>query len=116
MQHLERFGFTWENSAIEFKYSVELSTDKKVIKKYRKITRKKLSEDELRITSIELDKTKPESSNNFTRRSQLFAYFWNKPIMKEWHKELKSSTRVVFLEQITFLFQNFTTIRNVKIG
>ena len=35
MQHLEKFGFTWENSAIEFKYSVELSTDKKVIKKYR---------------------------------------------------------------------------------
>ena len=29
MQHLEKFGFTWENSTIEFKYSVELSTDKK---------------------------------------------------------------------------------------
>ena len=37
MQHLEKFGFTWENSTIEFKYSVELSTDKKkkLIKEYR---------------------------------------------------------------------------------
>ena len=35
MQHLEKFGFTWENSTIEFKYSVELSTDKKkLIKEY----------------------------------------------------------------------------------
>ena len=33
MQHLEKFGFTWENSTIEFKYSVELSTDKKKINK-----------------------------------------------------------------------------------
>ena len=67
----------------------------------RKITRKKLSEDEQRITSIELDKKNPESSNNFTRRSQLFAYFWNKPIMKEWYKELKSSTRVVYFTTLT---------------
>ena len=33
MQHLEKFGFTWENSTIEFKYSVELLTDKKKINK-----------------------------------------------------------------------------------
>ena len=29
MQHLDNFDFTWKNSAIKFKYSVELSTDKK---------------------------------------------------------------------------------------
>ena len=33
MQHLEKFSFTWENSTIAFKYSVELSTDKKKINK-----------------------------------------------------------------------------------
>ena len=60
-----------------------------------KITRKKLFVDEQRITSVELDKTKPESSNSFTIRSNLFAYFWNEPIMKEWYKELKSTTSVV---------------------
>ena len=45
MQHPEKFGFTRENSTIEFKYSVELSTDKKkLIKKYRfEITRKKIN-------------------------------------------------------------------------
>ena len=39
------------------------------------ITRKNFIVDEQRITSIELDKTKPESCNSFTIRSQLFAYF-----------------------------------------
>ena len=48
-----------------------------------KITRKKLIVDEQRIMSIELEKTKPESCNSFTIRSQLFAYFWNETIMKE---------------------------------
>ena len=36
MQHLEKFGFTWENSTIKVKYLVELSTDKKkLIKNYK---------------------------------------------------------------------------------
>ena len=71
MQHLEKFGSTWKNSTIKFKYSVELSTDKKINKKLQmgKITRKKLIVDEQRIKGVELCKTKPESSNNFTIRS-----------------------------------------------
>ena len=27
-EHLEKFKFEWENEPLEFKYSVELSTDK----------------------------------------------------------------------------------------
>ena len=50
--HLEKFGFEWQDASIEFKYSVELSTDKKkLIKKINmgKKTRKKMFIDESRL-------------------------------------------------------------------
>ena len=31
--HLERFGFTWKNDQLEFKYTVKLSAGKKINKK-----------------------------------------------------------------------------------
>ena len=34
---LEKFGFKWDNAAIQFKYSVKLSSDKK------KLTKKKVN-------------------------------------------------------------------------
>ena len=34
-------------------------------------------------------------------RSQLFGYFWNEPIMKEWYKELKSTTRAIHFTTLT---------------
>ena len=43
---LEKFGFKWEDAAIEFKYSVKLSSDKKKINKKivnGKICKKKVS-------------------------------------------------------------------------
>ena len=36
MVHLEKFGFEWEDTSLEFKYSVEFSTDKKMNKKFTK--------------------------------------------------------------------------------
>ena len=34
IQHLEKYGFVWEHSTLEFKYSVEFSKDKnKLIRK-----------------------------------------------------------------------------------
>ena len=52
-EHLEKFKFEWENEPLEFKYSVELSTDKSqlTIKKWQweKKKRKLLFIDESRI-------------------------------------------------------------------
>ena len=45
MLHLEKYGFRWEDTSLEFKYSVRLSPDKKgLIRKVsiRKTSRKKL--------------------------------------------------------------------------
>ena len=39
IQHLEKYGFVWEHSALEFKYSVEFSKDKN--KLIRKMTMEK---------------------------------------------------------------------------
>ena len=36
MVHLEKFGFEWEDTSLEFKYSVEFLTDKKMNKKFTK--------------------------------------------------------------------------------
>ena len=36
MVHLEKFGLEWEDTSLEFKYSVEFSTDKKMNKKFTK--------------------------------------------------------------------------------
>ena len=50
--HLEKFGFEWQDASIEFKYSVELSTNKKkIIKKINmgKTTRKKTFIDKPRL-------------------------------------------------------------------
>ena len=43
--HLEKFVFLWQDTSLEFRYSVVLSTDKKKINKknqYRKINKKKI--------------------------------------------------------------------------
>lgn len=48
---LEKFGFKWEDAAIEFKYSVKLSSDKKKLTKklsMGKFARKKLVLDKSR--------------------------------------------------------------------
>ena len=29
MEHLEKYGFEWENASLQFKYEIKLSTDKK---------------------------------------------------------------------------------------
>ena len=52
MIHLEKFGFEWEDTNLEFKYSVKFSNNKKkLIKKMDmgKTTRKKLFLDESRL-------------------------------------------------------------------
>ena len=72
------------------------------------ITRKNFIVDEQRITSIELDKTKPESCNSFTIRSQLFAYFWTSGI-KNWKVQLElyilrpwqKETKIIIFDSIS---------------
>ena len=87
------------NLSIQLSYQLIKKIDKKI--QMGNIIRKNFIVDEQRITSIELDKTKPESCNSFTIRSQLFAYFSNETIMNEWYKELKSITRAVHFTALT---------------
>ena len=58
MLHLEKYGFWWEDTSLEFKYSVSLSTDKKGFMKKLSMgkTRKKLFLDESRVWSFVVDK------------------------------------------------------------
>ena len=60
MIHLEKFGFEWEDTKLEFKYSVKFSNNKKkLIKKMDmgKTTRKKLFLDESRLWSFTANTT-----------------------------------------------------------
>lgn len=60
MIHLEKFGFEWEDTNLEFKYSVKFSNNKKkLIKKMDmgKTTRKKLFLDESRLWSFTANTT-----------------------------------------------------------
>ena len=57
--HLEKFGFEWQDASIEFKYSVELSTDKKKLIKKLNMGKKKNKEKNVyrRIKTVQLHHT-----------------------------------------------------------
>ena len=58
MEHLEKYGFEWENTGLQLKYDTELSIFKKKLIKTISMgngIRKELFLDEQRITSVELD-------------------------------------------------------------
>ena len=79
MKHLEKYDFQWENTSLQFKYEIKLSTDKKKLIKTISVengTRKELLLDEQRITSVELDPSAPTEPSTFVNRSNLLAYFW----------------------------------------
>ena len=62
MEHLEKYGFQWENTSLQFEYEIKLSTDKRKLIKTISMgngIRKELFLDEQRITSIELDPSAP---------------------------------------------------------
>ena len=78
MEHLEKYGFEWENTGLQLKYDTELSIFKKKLIKTISMgngIRKELFLDEQRITSVELDPSARTQSNTFVFRSNLLAYF-----------------------------------------
>ena len=84
-QHLQKFRFVWEHLLLNFRYSIELSSDKtKLIKKMTmsKIARKKIFVVESRIWNLEEPATgraiRPLSASNMKTsiRSILFGYMW----------------------------------------
>ena len=75
MLHLEKYGFGSEDTSVEFKYSVRLSTDKKgLIEKISmgKTIRKKLFLDESRVWTFAVDKMKRKQLRDY-----LFGYFFH---------------------------------------
>ena len=75
MLHLEKYGFRWEDTSLEFKYSVRPSTNKKgLIKKIsmQKSKRKKLFLDESRVWSFAVDKMERKQLRDY-----LFGYFFH---------------------------------------
>ena len=75
MLHLEKYGFRWEDTSLEFKYSVRPSTNKKgLIKKIsmQKSKRKKLFLDESRVWSFAVDKMERKQLRDY-----FFGYFFH---------------------------------------
>ena len=78
-QHLQKFGFVWEYSQLDFRYSIELSKDqKKLIRKMTtsKIARKQLSMDGSRIWNLEEPAGGAASTMSTNIRSILLGYMW----------------------------------------
>ena len=73
--YLGRFYFEWEDAAIEVKYSVEMSSEKKINQKMLigKLTRKKIALDESWLWSI----ASPNSMVRSKLKSITFAYLWH---------------------------------------
>ena len=85
MKHLQKYDFEWENTSLQFKYEIKLSTDKKKLIKTISMengTRKELLLDEQRITTVELDPSTPTESSTFVNRSNLLAYFWANSVVQ----------------------------------
>ena len=81
--HLENFGFEWQDASIEFKYSVELSTDKKKLTKkinMGKTTRRKLFINKSRLYIYTTQTT--DDRTNF--RAANFGYFWHDDIIESY--------------------------------
>ena len=79
IQHFEKYGFVWEHSTLEFKYSVEFFKDKsKLVRKITmgKNTRKKLFVDESRMWNMEQPIDSSIGSLLGTTRSIFLGYFW----------------------------------------
>ena len=75
MLHLENYGFEWEDTSLEFKYSVRFSTDKKgLIKKLSmgKTIRKIIFLDESRVWSFAVNKMERKQLRDY-----LFGYFFH---------------------------------------
>ena len=86
MEHLERYGFEWENASLQFKYKIKLSTDKKKMKTISMGNGigKELFLDEQRDTSAELDPSAPAEPNIFVFRSNLLAFFWANSVVQKY--------------------------------
>ena len=73
------FGLVWEYLLLDFKYSIELSTDqKKLIRKITmsEIARKKIFVDESRIWNLEEPAASAASTMSTNIRSILYGYMW----------------------------------------
>lgn len=78
---LEKCAFEWEDTILEFKYSIKLSNDKKIIKRIDigKKTRKQLF--------LDISRMLNNSTSTMDRphlRSFLFGYVWNDDVIESY--------------------------------
>ena len=110
-EHLEKFGFDWKDNNLAFKYTVEFSSEKLIIKMtLRKNTRQKNFIDESRIWNFSSEKI--EAANV---RSYISNYMSDENLIKTFWKISNNNPVIDFTKEIMVHKDNFTKFVDKRI-
>ena len=114
---LEKCAFEWEDTILEFKYSIKLSNDKKIIKRIDigKKTTKQLF--------LDISRMLNNSTSTMDRphlRSFLFGYVWNDDVIESYFninltEPSKDFTSITILQNNLYM-RHFDTTNNAGVG